>query len=157
MTRALRVASLLALAAIAGAAGGADAPSPALEARLKNLESTLRCLVCQNQTLADSSADLAADLRREVRELALSGRSDDQIRDYLVARYGDFVLYDPPFKRTTFLLWLGPFVLLGAGGLVWWRIQRRREVLASAVPADASAEARGRALLDDEVRDEDRE
>ena len=150
MMCARRLLLVLAVAAIAGAAGGADAPSPALEARLKNLESTLRCLVCQNQTLADSNADLAADLRREVRELALSGRNDDQIRDYLVARYGDFVLYDPPFKRTTLPLWLGPFVLLGVGGLLWWRIQRRREIHASATSTDAGAEARGRALLEEE-------
>lgn len=146
---------LVAIAAIAGAAYAADtpaaSPSAALDARLKKLESGLRCLVCQNQTLADSNADLAADLRREVRELALAGKRDDQIRDYLVARYGDFVLYDPPLKGTTWLLWFGPFALLGAGGLLWWRILRRRERLAAAVmPPDPAAEARGRVLLADE-------
>ena len=71
---------------------------------------------CQNQTLADSNADLASDLRREVREQALAGKNDSEIRDYLVARYGDFVLYDPPLKRTTWLLWFGPFTLLAGGG-----------------------------------------
>lgn len=145
-------ACLLALALIAGAAGAdvTPAPSAALDARLKRLESELRCLVCQNQTLADSNADLAGDLRREVRELALAGRNDEQIRAYLVARYGDFVLYDPPLKGTTWLLWFGPFALLGAGGLLWWRILRRRlRSAASALPPDRAAEARARALLDD--------
>ncbi len=97
------------------------------DGRLKKLESELRCLVCQNQTLADSNASLAEDLRAEVRELARAGKSDDEIRAYLVARYGDFVLYDPPLKRTTWLLWLGPFALLLGGGALWWTILRRRE------------------------------
>ncbi|HEY7943398.1 MAG TPA: cytochrome c-type biogenesis protein [Casimicrobiaceae bacterium] len=154
-SRILLVAPLLALSLIAGAPCAADAgavaSSAALDARLRALESELRCLVCQNQTLADSNADLAADLRREVRELALAGRDDHQIRGYLVARYGDFVLYDPPLKRTTWLLWFGPFALLAAGGLLWWRILRRRARLAAAgPPLDPAAEARGRALLDDE-------
>jgi cytochrome c-type biogenesis protein CcmH len=130
------------------------AADAAFDARLKKLESELRCLVCQNQTLADSNATLAEDLRREVRDLALAGRSDDEIRAYLVARYGDFVLYDPPLKRTTWLLWIGPFALLAGGAALWWTILRRREVAAKSMPppADPDAEARGRALLDD--RDE---
>jgi cytochrome c-type biogenesis protein CcmH len=99
---------------------------PALDARLKALEEELRCLVCQNQSLADSSAPLAEDLRREVRELAVGGKSDAEIKQYLVARYGDFVLYRPPVKSTTWLLWFGPFVLLVAGGGIWWLITRRR-------------------------------
>ena len=89
---------------------------PALDARLKRkLETELRCLVCQNQTLADSNAPLAGDLRREVRELAVAGKSDAEIRDYLVARYGDFVLYNPPVKTTTWLLWFGPFAAARRG------------------------------------------
>ena len=99
---------------------------PALDTRLKKLEEELRCLVCQNQSLADSSAPLAEDLRREVRQLAVAGKSDDEIKQYLVARYGDFVLYRPPVKSTTWLLWFGPFVLLAAGGVTWWLIARRR-------------------------------
>jgi cytochrome c-type biogenesis protein CcmH len=127
------------------------APSPALDARLKKLETELRCLVCQNQTLADSNADLASDLRREVRELALSGKSDSEIRDYLVARYGDFVLYDPPLKYTTWLLWFGPFALLAGGGVLWWLVLSRRQRAAAAAPTrDPAAEARARALLEDE-------
>lgn len=96
------------------------AENPVVEAQVQRLSTELRCLVCQNQTLADSSAPLAEDLRKEIRELAASGKNDQQIIDYLVQRYGDFVLYRPPLKSTTFLLWLGPFVLLllGIVGLV---------------------------------------
>ena len=96
------------------------------EQRIRQLEEKLRCLVCQNQTLADSSAELAGDLRRQVREQVKAGRSDEQIVDYLVQRYGDFVLYDPPFKAATLLLWIGPFVLLAAAALVLVTILRRR-------------------------------
>ena len=98
----------------------------ALDARLRKLEEELRCLVCQNQSLADSSAGLADDLRREVRALAVAGKSDEEIKQFLVARYGDFVLYNPPVKSTTWLLWFGPFVLLAGGAVVWWAIGRRR-------------------------------
>jgi cytochrome c-type biogenesis protein CcmH len=145
---------LIAVAAIGGVAHGADAPpvapSAALDARLKQLETELRCLVCQNQTLADSNADLAGDLRREVRELALAGKNDSEIRDYLVARYGDFVLYDPPLKRITWLLWFGPFALLAGGGILWWQVLRRRQRVSATAPRDPAAEARARALLEDE-------
>ena len=129
---------------------------PALDARLKTLEEELRCLVCQNQSLADSNAPLAEDLRREVRGLAVAGKSDAEIKQYLVARYGDFVLYRPPVKSTTWLLWFGPFALLLGGVLVWWFIVRRRRV--SPRDTDASAPsstavdagvARARELLDD--------
>ena len=97
------------------------------DARLKRLESELRCLVCQNQTLADSNAPLAEDLRREVRALAVTGKNDEEIKQYLVARYGDFVLYQPPLKTTTWLLWFGPFALLLLGAGVWYAIARRRK------------------------------
>jgi cytochrome c-type biogenesis protein CcmH len=90
-------------------------------------------------------------LRREVREQALAGKNDSEIRDYLVARYGDFVLYDPPLKRTTWLLWFGPFALLAGGGLVWWQVLRRRQSASASAPTrDPAVEARARALLDDE-------
>jgi cytochrome c-type biogenesis protein CcmH len=88
------------------------AADPALEARMLAITSELRCLVCQNQTIADSHADLAADLRQETRELLERGLTDDQVRHYMTDRYGDFVLYRPPFKATTLVLWLGPAVLL---------------------------------------------
>jgi len=113
----------LCLALSAAAAGAA---SLAEEQRIRSLEEKLRCLVCQNQTLADSNAELAGDLRRQVREQVAAGRTDDQIVDYLVQRYGDFVLYDPPFKATTLLLWIGPFVLLAGAGLALVVTLRRR-------------------------------
>lgn len=107
------------------------ADNPQVEARLKTLAVELRCLVCQNQTLADSHAPLAEDLRREVREMIAKDMSDKEIIDFLVQRYGDFVLYRPPWKASTILLWLGPFLLLiaGATGLVF-ALRRRQKKLA---------------------------
>ena len=140
----------LAFAYLASAA--AQPGDPALDARLKHLETELRCLVCQNQTLADSNAPLAEDLRREVRTLANSGKSDDEIRAYLVARYGDFVLYLPPVKGTTWLLWAGPFGLLAAGLAVWLLVLRRRRDPVDAPEPGATppgATERARALLDE--------
>lgn len=97
------------------AAFGADAApaadDPVLEARVLRIAGELRCLVCQNQTIADSHADLAQDLRRQVREMIRQGKSDAEIIDYMTARYGDFVLYRPPLKSTTALLWFGPALL----------------------------------------------
>ena len=120
----------------------------AFEQRLKRLEADLRCLVCQNQTLADSNAPLAEDLRREVRTLAVAGKSDDEIRAFLVARYGDFVLYRPPVKGTTWLLWFGPFALLALGALVWVGVVRRRRAAPEPLH-DAQGAMRARALIDD--------
>ena len=120
------------------------------ELRLRKLEGELRCLVCQNQTLADSDADLAVDLRRQVESLVAEGRSDQQIKDYLVERYGDFVLYRPPVQRNTLALWIGPFVLLGAGFAAWILVQRRSRRNAPPAPAEGGAEReRARRLLDD--------
>ena len=102
-----------------------------LEKRISALTSELRCLVCQNQSLADSHADLAIDLKNQVRAQMQAGKSDDDIRAYMVARYGDFVLYDPPFKASTALLWAGPFALLliGVSTLaVYLRSRRRRQL-----------------------------
>lgn len=121
----------------------------ALDERLRRLETDLRCLVCQNQTLADSNAGLADDLRREVRALAVAGKSDDEIRAYLVERYGDFVLYDPPVKPLTWVLWFGPFALAIGGGAVWWLVLKRRAKMAPQA-TDIDAQTRGRKLLDDE-------
>ncbi len=113
------------------------ADNPQVEARLKNLAVELRCLVCQNQTLADSHAPLAEDLRREVREMISKDMSDKEIIDFLVQRYGDFVLYRPPWKASTTLLWLGPFLLLiaGATGLVF-ALRRRQKKLADVTLSD---------------------
>ena len=107
-----------------------EAADPALEARMVRVTSELRCLVCQNQTIADSHADLAVDLRRQVREQLQAGRTDAEIIDYMTARYGDFVLYRPPFKATTALLWLGPALMLGGGIVVLAIVLRRRARLA---------------------------
>lgn len=153
-----RTPLLVAVALAACLAAPLARPDVALDARLKDLETQLRCLVCQNQTLAESNAPLAEDLRKEVRELALAGKSDDEIRAYLVARYGDFVLYKPPFEPVTYLLWLGPFLLLAGGAAIWIALLRRRarmprrdDALAEAGPAgDARlAVARARELLDE--------
>lgn len=107
------------------------AQNPVVEKRLNAISENLRCLVCQNESLAGSRADLAEDLRREVRHLIEAGKSDKEIIDFLVSRYGDYVLYDPPFKATTLLLWLGPFALLAGGliGLVVFLRRRSRQGL----------------------------
>jgi cytochrome c-type biogenesis protein CcmH len=99
-----------------------------LDRRVMNLAQELRCLVCQNETLADSQAPLAADLRNQIREQLAAGKSERQVVEFLVARYGDFVLYNPPFKASTALLWIGPFLFLGIGALVLVRFVRRRRV-----------------------------
>ena len=103
------------------------AADPALEQRVMTLASELRCLVCQNQTIADSNAPLAEDLRNQVREKMRQGSSDSEILAYMVARYGDFVLYRPPLKLTTVLLWFGPLLLLAGGfAVLLRRVLRRR-------------------------------
>ncbi len=127
----LRVFPFLLLAATASWAVAKEAApataDPALEQRVMTLAAELRCLVCQNQTLADSNAPLAEDLRNQVREKMRRGASDSEIVDYMVARYGDFVLYRPPLKLTTALLWFGPLLLLAAGFVVLLRrVLRRR-------------------------------
>jgi cytochrome c-type biogenesis protein CcmH len=105
-----------------------------VEVQVQRLASQLRCLVCQNQTLADSHAELAQDLVQEIREMAAKGKTDKEIIDYLVARYGDFVRYRPPLKASTVLLWIGPFALLLAGGLGLFIQLRRRQAMAIDVP-----------------------
>jgi len=155
----LLLAVAFAASLVATATAVAQAPTDAaLEARLKLLSEELRCLVCQNQTLADSTAPLAEDLRREVRELALQGKSDAEIKDYLTARYGDFVLYKPPVKPTTWLLWFGPFAFLLGGGLIWFVVLRRRRhggdednQRPATGPADSEQAERARRLLDDDA------
>ena len=115
---------LLANAALAGEAKPL-ADDPVIEARLKAMSSELRCLVCQNTTLADSSAPLAEDLRKEIRVQMHAGKSDQEVVDYLVARYGDFVRYRPPVNNETALLWFGPFALLLIGGFVLFRVLKK--------------------------------
>lgn len=107
------------------------AQDPALEKRVQALAVELRCLVCQNQTIADSNADLAVDLRNQVREMLRQGRSEREIIDFMTARYGDFVLYRPPVRATTALLWFGPAALLVTGVVVLLLVLRRRSRLAA--------------------------
>ena len=117
--------ALLTFGAVAKDAAPAAA-DPVLEKRMLAIAAELRCLVCQNQTLADSNADLAVDLREQVRTLLRQGQSEKQIIDYMTARYGDFVLYRPPLKATTWLLWFGPGVLLAGGFAVLLLVLRHR-------------------------------
>lgn len=153
MTRLLAALALwcgLAMSALAGTAEPV-AQDPALEKRLNALSAELRCLVCQNQSLADSHAELAIDLKNQVRDMMRAGKSDEEIKQYLTQRYGDFVLYNPPVKASTWLLWAGPFVLLVGG--VWllsWILRSRRRDIAAAgnVTQDDTADReRARALL----------
>ena len=114
-----------------------EAADPALEARMVKITSELRCLVCQNQTIADSNASLAVDLRREARALIKQGKSDAEVVDYMTARYGDFVLYRPPLRATTALLWFGPaLLLLIGGGVLVFTLRRRSRMAADAFDAD---------------------
>jgi cytochrome c-type biogenesis protein CcmH len=123
------------------------AEDPILEARVMALAGELRCLVCQNQTIADSQADLAVDLRNQIREQLKRGMSDQQIMDYMVQRFGDFVLYRPPVKTITWLLWFGPALLLvGGGGILFYSISRRRKQ-AGANVLSKDEQARASALL----------
>ena len=126
-----------------GPAGTTAEPtrSAAAQSRYRHLSEELRCLVCQNQSLADSNADLAADLRQQVYELIDSGRDDEQIKDYLVQRYGEFVLYRPRMSMANGLLWAGPFALLGVGALVWWTVQRRQRGAGAATPGGGTPTA----------------
>jgi cytochrome c-type biogenesis protein CcmH len=145
----LAIALLLAACAAPALASEAQpaAADVALEKRVTALSSELRCLVCQNQTIADSNAPLAVDLRNQVREKLAAGMSEGDIIDFMVARYGDFVLYRPPVKAATVLLWFGPPLLLLAGLWLFARTVLRRRASAAA-PLSADEQARARALLD---------
>jgi len=120
---------------------------PQIAVRMKNLTEQLRCLVCQNETLADSRADLAEDLRKEIREQMKAGKSDQEIIGFLTQRYGDFVLYNPPVKATTYLLWFGPFVLLIGGTLVLFRFLKRRREIIQEHPLTADERERAEEIL----------
>jgi cytochrome c-type biogenesis protein CcmH len=124
-----------------------SAADPVLEERVMNLSKELRCLVCQNETLADSRADLAVDLRGQIREQMKAGKSDKEIVAYLTQRYGKFILYNPPIDPTTYLLWFGPFVLLLAGLFVLFRYLKRRRELIVDQPLSADDRLRAETLL----------
>jgi cytochrome c-type biogenesis protein CcmH len=120
---------------------------PAIEERLKNLSHELRCLVCQNETLADSRADLAEDLRDEIREQMKAGKSDQEIIAFLTDRYGQFILYRPQVRPTTYLLWFGPFVLLLGGLYVLFLYIRQRRDMIAEQPLSAEERRRAEDLL----------
>jgi len=130
VTRTLRILLLALTLAWSSGAVAIDTErafdDPVLQARYENITRELRCLVCQNETIADSNATLAGDLRREVREMIADGKTDDQIRDFMIARYGDFVLYRPRLTPMNFLLWAAPVILLLVGAFALVRVVRRR-------------------------------
>ncbi len=124
-----------------------SAADPVLEERVMKLSRELRCLVCQNETLADSRADLAVDLRNQIREQMKAGKTDKEIIGYLTARYGKFVLYRPPVDPTTYLLWFGPFVLLLGGLLVLFRYVKQRSGVIAESPLSVEERRQADALL----------
>jgi cytochrome c-type biogenesis protein CcmH len=141
-------AALFSVAAGPAIAGEAQPnEDPQIEARMKALTEQLRCLVCQNETLADSRADLAEDLRREIRKEIKAGKTDPEIIAFLTQRYGDFILYNPPVKRTTYLLWFGPFVILLVGITVLYSYLGRRKKLIQDKPLTAGERKQAEDLL----------
>lgn len=122
---------------------------PVIEARMVKLAEELRCLVCQNESLAGSHAELAEDLRREIREQMKMGKSDQEVVTYLTDRYGDFVLYRPPFRSYTLLLWLGPVIFLGIGGVAWYLTLRRRRAIQATGQVSAASLQQAADLLED--------
>lgn len=147
----MMMATLLALALPITAHAGEAAPNaedPVIEQRLIKLAEDLRCLVCQNESLAGSHAELAEDLRKEIRAQMKQGKNDREVIDYLTTRYGDFVLYRPPFKPVTYLLWLGPLLFLGIGGAVWYVTMQRRRAMQD-TPVDEKQLAAAAKILDE--------
>ncbi|MDO8933296.1 MAG: cytochrome c-type biogenesis protein CcmH [Rhodocyclaceae bacterium] len=139
--------TLLACGAVCAKEAAPMAEDVAIEKRLIAISEEMRCLVCQNESLAGSHADLAQDLRREVRKLLKEGKTDAEVREFMVSRYGDFVLYRPPVKPTTWLLWAGPFVLLIAGIAILIAYLRRRSRTVKDVPLSDAELDRAAALL----------
>jgi len=148
----MKILVLALLLGLASTAWGQSAeianPDPAVEARLKAISHELRCLVCQNQTIADSDAPLAVDLRKQTRTMIAAGKSDDEIRAYMVERYGDFVLYKPPFNAATAVLWVAPGLLIVGGfAALFVMLRRRRAAVESAAAPDAARRSEIEALL----------
>jgi cytochrome c-type biogenesis protein CcmH len=130
------------------------AKDPVLEARVMEVSEELRCLVCQNQTIADSDADLAVDLRNQVREMLAAGKTEKEIIDFMVQRYGDFVRYRPPMKSTTYLLWFGPFILVALGLLILIYNLKRRQKLTDEAELSEEDHRKVQELLEQESRGE---
>jgi cytochrome c-type biogenesis protein CcmH len=156
MMRTLLLAFAVLLSAVSYAKEAAPlAEDEAIEKRLNVIAEELRCLVCQNESLAGSRADLAQDLRREVRNQLKQGKSDTEVKDFMVSRYGDFILYRPPVKPTTWLLWVGPFALLLVGVVALIAYLRRRGKAVAAVGSthlSAEEQQRAAALLAEEEK-----
>ena len=154
----MRSLALVLLMLMAGAAAAREAApvsdEPALEQRVMRLSTELRCLVCQNETLADSRADLAIDLRNQIRDQMRAGKTDNEIKAWLTDRYGDFVLYRPPVKSGTWLLWFGPFVLLIAAVAALLRYLHRRRARTDGAQVTAEEHRQAQALLAEDMRDE---
>lgn len=150
--RRLALVLLLVLAATPAAAVRPDEilPDPALEARARSISAELRCMVCQNENIDDSNAPLARDLRLLVRERLRAGDTDVEVKDFLVARFGEFVLLKPAFNLRNAALWIAPFAVVAVGGLVILSMSRRRRAAVEAAPLSAEEEARLAALLDRE-------
>ena len=125
------------------------AEDPVVEARLVHISQEIRCLVCQNESLSSSRAELADDLRREVRDLIRTNKSDQEIKDFLVSRYGDFVLYRPEVKPLTWVLWFGPFVALLMAAIFMWVYLRQRRVTVKPHVLSEAERARVEQLLKD--------
>jgi cytochrome c-type biogenesis protein CcmH len=147
LTAALSLAALLSWSGAGGAARAADAvdvfgelQNPALQARYEHITQDLRCLVCQNESIADSNVELAADLRRQVREMLVAGRSDDAIFQFMTDRYGEFVRFNPPLTPKTWLIWGAPFIMVAVGAIVVVRVARQRARLP--LDDDPAAEAK---------------
>ncbi len=158
MARILMILMLVLLPLAATAAIGVDETTlkdPALEAKAQHIMKELRCLVCQNQSIDSSDADLARDLRNIVRERVAAGDSEAEVKRYMVARYGDWVLLKPPFKIYTLALWLGPLLFLLFGGFAAWRAMRRSRASAPP-PLNADEEARLKAILKRDAGEEGR-
>lgn len=138
---------------------GKEAPlvaeDPVIEARMLRISENLRCLVCQNESIADSRADFSNDLRREIREQIKANKTDEEILEFMVERYGDFVLYDPPLKATTFFLWFGPLMLFVGGFIVLIIIlKRRRKEVDEVVPLSDAERLKAEALMELEGTEE---
>jgi cytochrome c-type biogenesis protein CcmH len=150
MTRLFAILAVLWLGLAPALAQEVQLADPKLEQRARDLSREIRCVVCQSQSVSDSDADIAKEMRALIREQMAAGKSDQEIRDYLVARYGDFVLFDPPFKASTYALWIGPFailVLAAAGVAIFFR--RRAQDPARVAALDPEEQSRVARLLNE--------
>lgn len=148
------VATLCCLGLISPAHGGEARPvgDPAVETRVARITEELRCLTCMGQSIADSHSGFSEDMRREIRGMITAGKSDKEIMDFMVQRYGDFVLYRPPVKETTLLLWVGPFALLLIGGVVLFRRMRQQSAAGNGAALTPEQQAAAARLLSDSAK-----